>query len=173
MKSQIRWRAIAEGVGVVAIVGSLIFVGLQIQQDQQIALAQIFADHDDTQREWARMIVENDDVWVRGLKGEDLDEREFAKFTALSIAYFQMEADRYRRAMLITAIQPTSIIVKHANIISSYPGLETVWVEWLEESQGVSAADWFDDYRDSVTTELRAIQAGDRDYKPHTNFAPM
>ena len=173
MKSRLNWKIVAEGIGVIAIVGSLVFVGLQIQQDQQIALAQIFADHDDTQIEWARMIIENDDVWIRGLKGEDLDERQYAEFTALSISYFQMEADRYRRAMLITAIRPTSIVVKHANIISSYPGLEKVWREWLQESQGVSAAEWFEGYRDSVTSEVEAIHAGDRNYIPHTSYAPM
>ena len=33
------WRKLAETIGLMALVGSLIFVGLQMRQDHQIALA--------------------------------------------------------------------------------------------------------------------------------------
>jgi hypothetical protein len=56
------WKEVAELVGIVAIVLSLLFVGTQIRQEQNIALAQIFADFDDTQIEWARLVAENKDV---------------------------------------------------------------------------------------------------------------
>ena len=38
---QLRWRELFEGVGVTAIVASLIFVGYQIQQDHDIARSQL------------------------------------------------------------------------------------------------------------------------------------
>ena len=42
------WKDIAELIGIAAIVASLIFVGLQMKQDQQIAVAQLFAETDDS-----------------------------------------------------------------------------------------------------------------------------
>lgn len=35
------WKTLAEAIGVATIVGSLIFVGLQIRQEQDIALSEI------------------------------------------------------------------------------------------------------------------------------------
>ena len=157
----------------IAIVGSLIFVGLQIRQDQNIAIAQIFADHDDTQREWAQMMIENNDVWVRGLKGEQLDENENSQFTGMAIAYLQMDVDRYRRAMLITSISPRSVIVKQANILNSYPGLHRVWEEWLTIHSQNSAATWVDEYHDAIGEEIDEIRSGSRQYIRHSSFAPM
>jgi len=109
------------------------------------------------------MIIEKNDAWIRGLKGDHPDEGEYADSTALAIAYFQMKADRYRRAMLIKSIRPTSIVVKHANMINSYAGLALVCGKWLKKAQGVSAAEWLESYRESISAELRAIEAGYRD----------
>ena len=40
----IRWKQLFETVGLLAIVASLIFVGLQVRQDQAIARSQLFSD---------------------------------------------------------------------------------------------------------------------------------
>lgn len=60
------WRVTLELIGIFAIVVSLVFVGIQLQQDQQIAVAQLYADFDDTQIELSQLLIENEDVWLRG-----------------------------------------------------------------------------------------------------------
>ena len=74
------WRSVAELIGIAAVVASLIFVGLQLRQEQDIAQSQLFADWDDTRIEWSRLLSENNDVWIRGLAGSDLTTNELLVF---------------------------------------------------------------------------------------------
>ena len=46
------WKEIAELVGIAAIVASLIFVGLQLKQSQEIAVANQYQDRADAALEW-------------------------------------------------------------------------------------------------------------------------
>ena len=49
------WKDVAELVGIIAIVASLIFVGLELRQSQQIAIAGQYQDRTDT---YANMMFE-------------------------------------------------------------------------------------------------------------------
>lgn len=66
------WKDVAELLGIVAIVASLVFVGLQIRQDRAIAEAQVFAEQDAVVIEMANLISANRDLWLRGLRGDEL-----------------------------------------------------------------------------------------------------
>jgi len=154
------WKDIAELVGVAAIVVSLLFVGLQLRQEQNIALAQIFADHDDTKIEWARLVAENNGVWVKGLKGEDLSDYEIAIYNSLAAAYFHMENDRYRRAALISKIEPVAITTDFAHVIHSYPGLESAWHRFREGDVFYIEAQWLKDFDAAVLSTIESIEAG-------------
>jgi len=46
------WRATAEMIGIAAIVASLIFVGLELRQSQQIALASQYQERTDSGRQY-------------------------------------------------------------------------------------------------------------------------
>jgi hypothetical protein len=121
------WKSLIELSGIVAVVASLIFVGLQIRQDQNIAIAQIYADHDDTVIEWATLLTDNRDVWIRGLKGDSLNDEESLTFHALAYTFFTKEGDRYARALLISPVPPNSIAQVVASAIHSYPPLLPIW----------------------------------------------
>jgi hypothetical protein len=54
------WRKLAETVGLMALVGSLIFVGLQMRQDHQIALAQLSQSR-------AELLASR---WIAGIESE-------------------------------------------------------------------------------------------------------
>ena len=64
------WKGTAEFVGVIAIVGSLIFVGLQIKQEQEIALAEINLSLLASGIELNIAIGENAEVWAIGNAGK-------------------------------------------------------------------------------------------------------
>ena len=70
------WKAIAEFIGIGAIVASLVFVGVELQQSRQIALAA--RQHEQMERELAvhDLIVENIPLLLKMGSGERLSEEE-------------------------------------------------------------------------------------------------
>jgi hypothetical protein len=166
------WRSIAELIGVSAIVLSLIFVGAQIRQEQNIALAQIFADFDDTQIEWARLVAENKDIWVRGLKNEVLSDSDGAAFNVITAAFFDKESTRLYRAILITGVPSGGIIKKNADIVYSFPGLSAAWRDWAVFHKSHQHSAWFYDYIDSVDASIDEIRSGKREHDEPPAFGP-
>ena len=80
------WKDIAELLGIGAIVASLIFVGLQIQQDQEIAIAATYGTLAESTANIADLIDRNAEVWQRGLDDEELSSSDRIKFLALAKA---------------------------------------------------------------------------------------
>ena len=82
MKS-ISWKEIAELIGIAAIVASLLFVGVELRQSQQIALNEAgfvaLTAYIDTRN----AENENSDVWIRGNLGEELERSEMAIYENL------------------------------------------------------------------------------------------
>ncbi len=71
------WKDVLELIGIAAIVASLIFVGLQLKQSQDIALsASILASRVETNSS----ISDHSDVWAKGNSGADLDGGETAGY---------------------------------------------------------------------------------------------
>ena len=75
--SSVSWKDIAEFVGIIAIVASLLFVGLELQQDRQLARAQLGSNANefmavvdlgmsdpDVGRVWAKMLESPQDLSV-------------------------------------------------------------------------------------------------------------
>lgn len=63
------WKHVAEAIGVAAIIASLIFVGLQIRQEDDIARLELIDKSTDQQCELQEWIAENADLWIRGCAG--------------------------------------------------------------------------------------------------------
>ena len=80
------WRDTAEMLGIVAIVGSLIFVGLQMRQAGRIALADGDLSYLSATIDLLGLLSDHPDTWVRGNSEEELDEVEAAVFQNLVIA---------------------------------------------------------------------------------------
>lgn len=77
------WKDGAELVGIVAIVASLIFVGLEMRQAQVIATSERTVNMLLADIETRRPIYEFPDVWARGNAGEELNRSEAVIYTAL------------------------------------------------------------------------------------------
>ena len=82
MKS-IGWKDGAELVGIVAIVASLVFVGLEMRQSQQIALSERAVNMLLSDIEARRPIYEFPDIWARGNAGEELSRSDAVIYRAL------------------------------------------------------------------------------------------
>ena len=83
MKS-ISWKAIAELVGATAIVASLIFVGLQLRQEQRVASVEAGFNITESYYEQLNGTIENAAIWVKGNAGvDDLSPAEAFIYEAL------------------------------------------------------------------------------------------
>ncbi len=94
-----KFNEVAELLGMVAIVASLIFVGLQLRQSQRIALAEIEAANSSASIELASLLSDHSEAWVRGIAGEELEDSDAEVFksiviTLADIAYSQQEQFR-------------------------------------------------------------------------------
>ena len=68
-----KFNEIAELVGMAAIVLSLLFVGLQLKQSQQLAVEENVNFSNERQNAIRSLIVENAEVWHKACIGEPLD----------------------------------------------------------------------------------------------------
>ena len=82
----IGWNKYIEVLGVLALVASLLFVGYQLQQDRQIAGAQVTTEAAAATYELLALMSDSRDIWLRGLKGEDLSEADEIAFKAIAVA---------------------------------------------------------------------------------------
>ena len=77
------WKDIVELAGIAAIVGSLIFVGLQIQQADKIAQNEVGYAIADRFIEMRSIIIENADVWEKGNSGAELSASDHVIYSNL------------------------------------------------------------------------------------------
>jgi hypothetical protein len=166
------WKDTAELIGIAAIVASLIFVGLQLRQDQEIAVSQIYADWDDTRIDWARLVNENDDVWIRALRGDELDEREFLRFESVANAWYHMENGRYIRAGRISLASPEGVARSAAYFLFSNAGLKAWWNArhaYRVELNGRQTPP----FPREVNRILSELESGERLYIERDSYAPL
>ncbi len=94
------WNEIAELIGIAAIVGSLIFVGLQMKQAQDIANAERRMMVVDAQIELRNAINNFAEVWAKGSANDDLEGHEAVIFRNIvanlnDFAFARSAAARY------------------------------------------------------------------------------
>jgi len=77
------WKDIAELVGIAAIVASLVFVGMQMKQSQQLALAESAQIMRANGIELASLQTQHIDVWIRGNSGEKLEGEDLEIYRIL------------------------------------------------------------------------------------------
>ncbi len=162
-----RWKDIAELIGIAAIVASLLFVGLQMQQDRNLTQAQILSDQDDTQIEWARLLQENFELWVSGMDGEELGKLELARFEVLAGAYFSKRSYLYQRILRLPTINPDAAAAVTANVIETYPGLKSAWGKrWsMLQKHGLEPP-----FEMAVQKSLDDIRQGRREHIQHNSY---
>ncbi len=121
------WNDLFERIGIVAIIASLIFVGLQVRQDQNIAVVQILSAHDGNMVEMANLISENRVVWIRGLDGEELSEPDEAAFQTMADAADRLMSNRFTRTQLLDTFHVEIVAQRYAFSLYINPGMRRVY----------------------------------------------
>ena len=98
MKERI-WKEVLEGIGIVAIVVSLVFVGMQLKQTQEVAVAEGLLSMLEIKNEVSSSIKDNAEIWNKAKAGGDLSDSEALTFAILvnqinDLVYFNYLQDR-------------------------------------------------------------------------------
>ena len=123
-------REIAEILGIAAIVASLVFVGLQLRQSDQIASAEREATYGMMSIELAALISDHSDVWVRGDAQEELSDADAVVFERLVVAVNDQNYSAYRQLRQMTGEEGTLDFLRGFSIyLYRHPGVRQVWSE--------------------------------------------
>ena len=121
-------------IGIFAVVASLIFVGLQVRQDHQIAMSESYSSVVDSVGNLATLIESNSKVWRMGLDGSELTAEDELVFKAMVIVVEQHFAYMGQRRLRIGSGDPDTILESYAYAVYIHPGLRDAYSENLEYS---------------------------------------
>ena len=128
------WKGTVELIGIVAIVASLIFVGLQLQQEQEIARAQALGDFTATSVESRIAMTEYANVLVKGNSGAQLDAVE-SKILRNLVA---IEEDRvflqHLRGQTLGASLNTAELI-FASFLYRNPAARATWLQVADDME--------------------------------------
>lgn len=122
------WKGIVELIGIAAIVGSLIFVGLQVRQDQQIAIAATFSTAIEATSNLATLIETNSETWKKGLDGGELSAADDIEFLAMVAAVEAYQLNMYIRFDRLDIGDPERAYRNYAYAIYLHPGLRKAFL---------------------------------------------
>jgi hypothetical protein len=124
------FNEIAELIGIVAIVASLVFVGMQLRQSQRIALAEVEGTVTTASIEMASLMSDNSEVWHRGIAGEELDASEARVFEGIVIALSDRAwALQSQFKLLDDDVKAEAKVHEFAAFLHARPGARRVWTE--------------------------------------------
>jgi hypothetical protein len=112
-----------EGLGMAAIIGSLIFVGLQVRQDQNIAIADTYGTVSDNSLQLAELIQGHGDLWRRGLDGEELTPVEQVEFEALATSVESWFLMQWYRSRMLGVANPKTDLRDYSFALYQHAGL--------------------------------------------------
>ena len=121
------WKTVAELVGIAAIVGSLVFVGIQLRQEQEIAIVDTYGPVVESNVAVLSLIGENPEIWEKGLLGDELSTSDEIIFSGMVRAVFSRHAQMYIRFARIGPGDPKEIMKDFAYAIYTFPGLRRQW----------------------------------------------
>ena len=155
------WKGIAEVIGGTAIVGSLIFVGLQIKQEHAIALSEINLSVLASHIELNNSINDHADIWVRGNAGETLEESERIIFDGLleSMAFLLRTEWRQYGSFYETRHMQVPI-ADFALHLYQNPGARQTWTvrgDAVEQNRALLITGFRSGFRSAVLADLRKL----------------
>jgi hypothetical protein len=141
----------------IGVIGGLIFVGLQLKQDSDIAERATLFDATNSRLQWAELVRESGEVWVKGLAGEELTDYEYAEFDALATAW-ELSHYTYYRAQELVSLDPSRFVREWALELDSHPGLLNWWHRYRKRMD-YTDPDSDQSWPISVDAELQRLSA--------------
>lgn len=147
-------------VGTFGVLAGLVFVGLQLKQEQTIALADGFMTASQRQYQVVEVIGQAPEVWARGLSDQELTDAEQLYFGEMADAWSLTYFATWNRALLIgnREEQAERWVRETALDLYSHPGLLKWWRANRLRSEYTTGPEVDSDFDFLVDEELRRLQ---------------
>jgi hypothetical protein len=127
-----QWALIAQIISAVAVIASLLFVGIQLKQATSAIRATSSQAHSALYTDLVRSIIDNDDfarIWTIGLtRPKELSEEEWVRFVAYASALFRLyESSRVQWLNGRLDEEHWHTIERQAADFGHLPGLQIAW----------------------------------------------
>jgi hypothetical protein len=119
-------------VGIFALVASLVFVGLQMQQDQEIAIVEARGNLTATKAALADVLKDHGEIWQKGLDDVELSTAEHIEFLAIFEAVEAYYFTLFIRWGRFGRVDRDEAARAFAYAVYSHPGLRRARKEKLE-----------------------------------------
>ena len=135
-------------IGIFAVVASLVFVGLQMKQAQEIATVELLNDAGSAARETAALLTDNADSWYAGCSGDELSGEDQLRFAHTHKALTLIAYTTWRRYAHtdITSVDGQSVINAYAANMHRYPGFRSM--RESTDKWDINGRQYRDDYID-------------------------
>ena len=142
------------------VIAGLIFVGLQLRQDQLIARTQMMFTSGDQSLYWAEVATSNLELWFRGLSGEPLTQEETLGFNTLAEAWMIRYITGFAGTSQLSVSGAEGIFVQEAALkLHQSPGLLRWWLSFQERAR---IADQGYGFIDLVNEELERLSGEEK-----------
>ncbi len=121
------WKTAAELTGMAAIVASLIFVGLQLRQEQAIAIVDTYGSIVESSQGVLDLVGQHPEIWEKGLLGEELSTPDEIVFSAMVLALVNHHTFMFIRFTRIGPGRPETLLENFAYALYVFPGLRKQW----------------------------------------------
>ena len=145
--------------GLFAVLGGLIFVGLQLMQDRQIASTEVIAEAASRRMYWAELIGQNPEVWVKGLAGQPLSATEAVHFDALATSWEVSHYSYFYNSTQLDVSPDARFVREWALELHTNPGLLVWWRAFQKRMSYTSPKDAeISDWPELVEEELAQLE---------------
>ena len=163
LSKSFHWKDFAELVGITAIVASLIFVGLQMRQAQDIAISDGNLANAANKIETNNLIAANPDVWFKGASGEELGESEAVVFRSMVQNVYDVAFFEFLRMRRLGQVEIAAYVVANFSaFLFENPGARQLWSEDVRNNTKLRSLllpdqSTFSDFDDEVRTDLAVL----------------
>ncbi len=114
-------------IGLFGVLGGLIFVGMQLRLDRQVAVADRVSQTQVAVMYWAELVNEHPEIWAKGRAGDQLSDLEAIQFEALADAWEINHWSAWIKSQQLGLTAPERFVRETAVEIYTHPGLMAYW----------------------------------------------
>ena len=152
-------------VGMLGIIASLIFVGLQVNQTQRAGEGAELGSYVETSIHLRELLIENADIWRKACAGEELSAQDQTKAAMLLKAYLEFSSGFWIAARTgITQSNAQYFVNRLAANLHRYPGFaalsnsQSAWAFQGEKAFDVENVRLFSEALRTRLAELKEIE---------------
>jgi hypothetical protein len=137
MADRFNWKDVAEFVGIGAIVASLIFVGMQMRQAQEIAIADGYSELSSSMFARSDLIYTYSPLIAKANSDEQLSDAEAIALKDFVDAMWKSTNFAWRRWELLD-LQRAGPVTDLSHFLCQNPGLIRIWIDQSNGFMGVT-----------------------------------